>query len=121
MPKGTASKSSRLPSRKASGHNKSTALGRRLIRAGEEALRHARGEIQLTEHLYTVVPLIDIKALRESLGLSQAEFARAYGISPRSLQDWEQGRRRPESAVRAYMAVIRNSPNEVAEALRKAS
>jgi DNA-binding transcriptional regulator YiaG len=108
-------------SRKASGRSKSTALGRRLIRAGQEALRHARGEIQLTEHVYTVVPSIDIKTLRESLGLSQAEFARIYAISPRSLQDWEQGRRQPEAAVRAYMTVIRSSPKGVAEALRKAS
>src|SRR6266849_1787951 len=110
MPKRTASRNSRppsrLPSKKASGRSKSTALGRRLIRAGQEALRHARGEIQLTEHVYTVVPAIDIKALRESLGLSQAEFARVYAVSQRSLQDWEQGRREPEAAVRAYMAVI---------------
>lgn len=121
MPKRTASRSSRLPSKKASARSRSTALGRRLIRAGEEALRHARGQIQLTEVVYPVVPLIDIRELRESLGLSQAEFARAYGFSPRSLQDWEQGRRQPESAVRAYMAVIRSNPNGVAEALRKAS
>src|SRR5579862_3975055 len=95
MPKRTASRSSRLPTKKASRQSKSTALGRRLIRAGHDALRHARGEIQLNEDLYARVPLIDIKALRESLGLSQAEFARAYGFDPRSLQDWEQGGANP--------------------------
>lgn len=75
----------------------------------------------MTEVVYPVVPSIDIQELRKSLGLSQNEFARAYGFSPRSLQDWEQGRRRPESAVRAYMAVIRNDPEGVAAALRRAS
>jgi len=37
--------------------------------------------------------------------------------SPRSLQEWEQGRRRPESAVRAYLAVIDRNPEAVQKAL----
>jgi putative transcriptional regulator len=42
--------------------------------------------------------------IRTQLGLPQAEFACA--VSPRSLQEWEQGRCRPEGAVRAYLTVI---------------
>jgi len=38
--------------------------------------------------------------------MSQAEFSRAYGISKRALQEWEQGGRQPNSAARAYLARI---------------
>jgi putative transcriptional regulator len=58
-----------------------------------------------------------VKAIREKLGLSQPEFSRRYAFSPRSLQEWEQGRRRPESAVRAYLTVIARNPDAVENAL----
>ena len=48
--------------------------------------------------------------------LSQAEFSRRYAVSPRSLREWEQGRRRPESAVRAYLTVIDRNPEAVEKA-----
>jgi putative transcriptional regulator len=60
---------------------------------------------------------VDVKAIRSRLGLSQAEFSRRYGVSQRSLQEWEQGRRRPEGAVRAYLTVIERNPKAVQEAL----
>ena len=60
---------------------------------------------------------VDVKAIRSRLGLSQAEFSRRYGVSRRSLQEWEQGRRRPEGAVRAYLTVIERNPKAVQEAL----
>ena len=47
------------------------------------------------------------------LGLSQAEFSRRYAVSLRSLQEREQGRRRPESAVRAYLTVMDRNPEAV--------
>jgi putative transcriptional regulator len=40
-----------------------------------------------------------------------------YVVSPRSLQDWEQGRRHPESAVRAYLTVIDRNPEAVEKTL----
>ena len=55
------------------------------------------------------------------LGMSQAEFSRRYAMSPRSLQKWEQGRRRPESAVRAYLTVIDRNPEAVEKALMNKS
>jgi putative transcriptional regulator len=53
--------------------------------------------------------------------LSQAEFSRRYAVSPRSLREWEQGRRRPESAVRAYLTVIDRNPEAVEKALMNMS
>lgn len=54
---------------------------------------------------------------RTATGLSQAAFARAYGIPTASLQDWEQGRRTPDAAASAYLRVIARLPDEVAKAL----
>jgi putative transcriptional regulator len=51
----------------------------------------------------------------------QAELSRRYALSPCSLQEWEQGRRRPESAVRAYLTVIDRNPEAVEKALTNKS
>jgi putative transcriptional regulator len=49
--------------------------------------------------------------------MSQAEFARAFCINPRTLQEWEQGRRKPDATTRAYLAVIAKKRQAVLEAL----
>jgi DNA-binding transcriptional regulator YiaG len=51
----------------------------------------------------------------------QAEFSRRYALSSRSLQEWEQGHRRPESAVRACLTVIDRNPEAVEKALTNKS
>jgi putative transcriptional regulator len=60
---------------------------------------------------------LDVRAIRAKTGLSQAEFAERFGFSLRTLQEWEQGRSKPESAVRAYLLVISRAPKTVARAL----
>lgn len=47
---------------------------------------------------------------RASIGLSQQEFARLLGVSPRTLQDWEQGRREPTGAARTLLKVAVKHP-----------
>src|SRR6266404_6177123 len=111
-------KSSRESSKNSRPGRNDTAFGRRMITAAKQIQAHARGEIDLPVRYYNVVPEVDVKEIRAALGLSQAEFAQRYGVNIRSLQDWEQGRRQPESAVRAYFIVIRNDPDGVAAALQ---
>jgi putative transcriptional regulator len=60
---------------------------------------------------------IDIRALREKLGLSQSEFADRYQIALRTLQQWEQGRCVPDGPARAYLKVIAHNPGAVQRAL----
>jgi len=86
----------------------------------KELQAHLRGEIKLSETVYHIPPETDVRALRERLGLSQSDFAALFGFSVRSLQDWEQGRRRPEVPIRAYLAVIQRDPQAVIRALRVA-
>src|SRR5713226_10743935 len=102
----------RMPKRKHS------ALGRRLIASAREMVAHAKGKITLEVDEVRVPPQVDVMAIRKKLRLSQAGFARRFGFSPRSVQDWEQGRRKPESAARAYLLVIAREPKAVDRALR---
>ena len=59
-----------------------------------------------------------LTGLRKRLGLSQAEFAKQYRINLRTLQDWEQGRRKPEDIARVYLRVIERNPDAVSAALK---
>ena len=93
-----------------------TRLGRVLIAGAAEMLAHARGEIQLES--YTVPGPIDVKAIRRKVGMSQAKFAAAFALNPRTLQEWEQGKSGPDGAVRAYLTVIDRNPFAVVNALR---
>ena len=61
----------------------------------------------------------DAKAVREKLGLSQTQFAALIGISPRTLQNWEQGHRHPEGTARALLRVAECHPEAVLEALHR--
>jgi len=62
---------------------------------------------------------VDVAAIRKSLGLSQAEFALRFGFKLDAVQNWEQGRRRPEGAARAFLRVIEREPAAVQRALAK--
>jgi putative transcriptional regulator len=60
------------------------------------------------------------RVIRRALGLSQEEFAARFHIPLGTLRDWEQGRKDPDAAARAYLTVIGRNPSAVAEALRPA-
>ena len=58
-----------------------------------------------------------VKVVRRALGLSQEAFARRFRIPLGTLRDWEQGRKEPDGAARAYLVVIAANPDAVSEAL----
>jgi putative transcriptional regulator len=59
----------------------------------------------------------EIKMVRKSLNVSQSEFAMMIGVSLRTLQNWEQGRRKPEGPAKALLRVASKNPKAVIEAL----
>ena len=59
-----------------------------------------------------------LRGVREGMALSQSEFAARFGMSLRSLQEWEQARRLPDLAVLAYLRVIERNPKAVQSALK---
>ncbi len=61
-----------------------------------------------------------VKVIRRALGLSQEDFAERFQIPLGTLRDWEQGRKDPDAAARAYLVVIGRNPTAVSEALHPA-
>jgi len=124
MQKKTISKSSRKrssgrasdPTRPGKANRKGTRLGNALVEGMTQVLAHVRGEIELKS--YTLPGPINVKAIRKRVGMSQSEFASAFALNRRTLQEWEQGKTAPDNAVRAYLTVIDRNPEAVVEALR---
>lgn len=111
------SKSAKSGSLSARSKPEGSALGRRLIAGLEEAVAHARGDIDLPSYTVTVPDDIDVAKLRHRLGLSQRGFARAFGLDVTAIHAWEQGRRRPDRTARILLAVIAKEPEAVRRAL----
>ena len=89
-----------------------------VIRGMEQALEHARGGSNGTKVRQVRVPdHIDVRAIRERLGVSQAEFAIRFGFSLASLRNWEQGRRFPDGPARTLLKVIEVDPEAVESAV----
>ena len=59
----------------------------------------------------------EIKMVRDTLHVSQNEFALMIGVSVRTLQNWEQGRRKPEGPAKALLRIASRNPKAVLEAL----
>jgi putative transcriptional regulator len=57
-----------------------------------------------------VITVPDVAKTREKTGLSQARFAELLGVSVRTLQDWEQGRRAPSRAARTLLMIAAKHP-----------
>jgi putative transcriptional regulator len=93
--------------------------GSRILQGAREALAIARGELDPSTYNVHVPADIDVAALRRRLKMSQSEFAAHYGFTPARIRDWEQGRSKPDGAIRAYLMVIRNEPEAVERALAR--
>jgi putative transcriptional regulator len=104
---------------------KSTAAGRALLASLNQALAYARGEhvpgIRVTYVQVDRPAPIDVRTIRQKLGLSQSKFAARFGFTPATVKNWEQGRTQPDGPARVLLAVIAHHPDAVEDALRKAS
>lgn len=66
----------------------------------------------------TLVETIDVRAVRDAVGGTQAEFSARFGIPVDTLRKWEQGTRRPDAVGRSYLRLIQKDPQYVEEALK---
>jgi len=80
---------------------------------GLEILEGIR-ELKRGEH-GRVVNVPSVSSVRERTGLSQARFAQLLGVSIRTLQEWEQGRRAPSGAARTLLLIAQKNPQALLE------
>jgi putative transcriptional regulator len=99
------------------GAGRRTKLGLELERSAKEILAHVKGDKRLPTRRIVLPDNVNVKRIRAKAGMSQAEFARAFCINPRTLQEWEQGRRKPDATTRAYLSVIAKNRGAVLDAL----
>ena len=67
-----------------------------------------------------MAPEIDVRSIRRSAGMTQAEFAAAYEFSVRTLQEWERGAKRPTGPARTLLRAIKGDPEGLRRALAAA-
>jgi len=96
-----------------------TEFGRELIVSMTEALAIVRGEAE-PGRVHLPPGSVDVRAIREALGLSRPAFCERFGLALAAVRDWEQGLRRPDPAARVLLMVIGRSPELVAEVVAEA-
>ncbi len=65
----------------------------------------------------TEFPEPEVKVIREKVGLSQNRFALLIGVSKRTLENWEQGRRHPTGPAKALLRILDADPERAVRAL----
>ncbi len=78
------------------------------VREGGAILRGEKSPTRIFE-----MSALDVKRIREKFALSQRQFAAMLGISVDTLQNWEQGRRKPRGAARVLLQVAAKHPEAV--------
>jgi putative transcriptional regulator len=59
---------------------------------------------------------VDVRRLRQRLGLTREQFAARYGLEVETVRNWEIGRREPDTTARSYLRAISNDPEHVEQA-----
>jgi putative transcriptional regulator len=93
-------------------------LGNELVQSMAQALAHAQGKQAGSRTYKIAVKPDDIQKARKRLGLSQDQFADAFGVSASTLRKWEQGQRAPTGAAKTLLKIIEREPKAVVRALR---
>ena len=60
---------------------------------------------------------VDVKRIRERLGMTQEQFALSFGLDVDAVRNWEHGRREPDLAAKSYLTVIDREPEVAQQAL----
>ena len=82
-----------------------------------EAIAFAEGDEAKAKVHEIEVPVVDVKAARQNLHMSQNEFATVLCIPVSTLRKWEQGQRRPDAATRLLLQIIVHEPRAVEKTL----
>jgi putative transcriptional regulator len=91
--------------------------GSRIIESMKEAVAISRKELSVETYRIHIPERVDVKSIRQKMGISQSSFATRFGLSLYTLRNWEQGKRQPDPAARAYLKVIEKVPDVVSRVL----
>lgn len=88
-----------------------------LLNSVREMDQIVKGQLSATR--VTEFPDPEVKAIREKVGLSQNRFAMLIGVSKRTLENWEQGRRHPTGPAKALLRILDADPELAVRALHR--
>ena len=88
-----------------------------LLQSVREGGAILRGEDKVARRIVVGSP--EVRAIREKTSLSQSEFAHLIGVSVKTLQNWEQYRRRPTGPAVALLRIIAQEPKLAIEAIHR--
>lgn len=83
-------------------------IGQEILDGIKEIKRFKKGEIKLKTR--TLAEPSPAKTIRKKLQLSQSSFASLMGVSTRTIQDWEQGRRKPQGPAKSLLRIAEQHP-----------
>ena len=86
--------------------------------SGQEIIEDIQAIKQDKGRCVKVTTPADVKITREEMHLSQSAFAALLGVSVRTLQDWEQGRRKPSSAAKSLLLIAKKYPHLIKKIFR---
>ena len=86
-----------------------------LLRGVDELVRYSQGKAVPGLRVHKAEPP-DVKLVRETVKVTQAEFAHIIGVNLRTLQNWEQRRNNPDRTASAYLWAIAELPRQISEA-----
>jgi putative transcriptional regulator len=87
-----------------------------IIKGLNEAVDYQQGKLKARKMKLTIKPVEsfdteEIKTIRQKTGLSQVVFAGSLGVSPKTVEAWENGRNKPEGASRRLLEIVRDNPD----------
>lgn len=84
-----------------------------------ESLQRALGEVEAYSQGkragFVVHEPVDVRAVRARTKLTRARFAERFGLDSRTVEQWEQGRRKPDKSSETYLRLIEKAPDTVAD------
>lgn len=92
-------------------------LFEKLLKSTRQAGKISRGEAKAKRRFH--YKQLDVKTIRHKAGLTQVEFSTMMGVSVRTLQNWEQGHRKPEGVALALLKIFNNDPHHAFQALHQ--
>jgi putative transcriptional regulator len=91
----------------------------KIVAGLDDTRAYLEGRVEKPRYRVHVPAKVDVKKIRQRLGLSQESFAATYGFAVSAVRDWEQGRRQPERSARILLKVVEKEPEAITRALAR--